>query len=295
MSTRFSPVSSPWSTPFDGSLRLADLSTTPPEEAPSAKKCKKELGQVRERLADLQRVLYAHDCWAVLTIFQAMDAAGKDGTIRHVFGGMNPAGFQVSSFKRPSANELDHDYLWRTNCALPQRGRIGVFNRSYYEEVLAVRTHPQFLKYQKLPVIPPEDELWTERFESIRDHELHLARNGVLVLKFWLNVSKKEQKNRFLARLDEPEKNWKFEPNDVVERGFWAQYQTAYEELINATSRPWAPWFAIPADDKPFMRLAVAQIIEESLMSLDLAYPEVSPEKRSEFAESRRQLESEDS
>jgi PPK2 family polyphosphate:nucleotide phosphotransferase len=235
-------------------------------------------------------VLYAHDRHAVLLIFQAMDAAGKDSTIRAVFSGVNPAGCQVFAFKRPSEEELDHDFLWRSARRLPERGRFGIFNRSYYEEVLVVRVHPEILDSQKLPHRPPGKKIWRERFESIRDHEKHLARNGTVILKFWLNVSREEQRRRFLSRLDEPEKNWKFEPGDVRERGLWEAYQRAYEEALAATSRPWAPWYAVPADDKPFMRLTVARIVAESLETLGMRYPEVGAEERSKFDEMRRLL-----
>jgi len=238
-------------------------------------------------------MLYARDEDAVLLVFQAMDAAGKDGTIRAVLDGVNPAGCQVSSFKQPSAEELDHDFLWRTTKRLPERGRIGVFNRSYYEEVLVVRVHPGYLDAQRLPGGIDLSTIWEERFESIREHEKHLARNGMRILKFWLNVSREEQRRRFLSRLDEPEKNWKFSAGDVKERGHWDAYMQAYEAALAATSRPWAPWYAIPADDKPFMRLAVAEIIVKTLRSLDLAWPEVDDDAQAGFAAMRAQLEGE--
>ena len=276
--------------PFDESFRIDDIPTAPPEDTPGKKKLKKELeGQVEE-LADLQRVLYAHDHHSVLLIFQAMDAAGKDSTIRSVFSGVNPAGFQVFSFKRPSPEELDHDFLWRSARRLPERGRIGVFNRSYYEEVLVVRVHPQILDGQKLPSDVDRDTIWQHRYESIQHHELHLARNGTLILKFFLNVSRDEQKARFLSRLDEPHKNWKFAAGDVRERGFWSDYMTAYQDALNATSRSWAPWYAIPADDKPFMRLTVAQILADNLKRLDMHYPEVDPEEQQRFDAMRKIL-----
>jgi PPK2 family polyphosphate:nucleotide phosphotransferase len=222
-----------------------------------------------------------------------MDAAGKDSTIRAVMSGINPAGCQVSSFKAPSDEELEHDFLWRSACRLPERGRIGVFNRSYYEEVLVVRVHPEYLQGQNLPRDVDPETLWEQRYDSIRDHELHLARNGTVVLKFFLNVSHAEQRARFLARLDEPEKNWKFAAGDVRERGFWPQYQQAYQEALAATSRPWAPWYAIPADDKPAMRADVAEIVVAALEGLDLRYPEPTAKEREHFAVMRGILENE--
>ncbi len=290
----FEPASSPYLVPADGTFRVAGAATAPPDDAPGKKKCRKRLEDRVEELRDLQRILYAHDHHAVLLLFQAMDAAGKDGTIRAVMSGVNPAGCQVSSFKVPSDEEVDHDFLWRTTKRLPQRGRIGIFNRSYYEEVLVVRVHPEYLGGERLPEMSPVDQLWDERYESIRGHEKHLARNGTVVLKFWLNVSHAEQKRRFMARLDEPEKNWKFSSGDVHERGFWNDYMQAYEDALRATSRPWAPWYAIPADDKPYMRLCVAEIVVETLKGLGLRYPEATAKERAKFAEMRQVLESED-
>ncbi len=289
----FEAVSSPYLVPGDGSFRVAGSPTGPPEDAPGKKRCRKQLQEKVEELRDLQRILYAHDHHAVLLLFQAMDAAGKDGTIRAVMSGVNPAGCQVSSFKQPSAEEVDHDFLWRTTGRLPERGRIGIFNRSYYEEVLVVRVHPEYLKGERLPDLPPLDQVWQERYESIRDHERHLARNGTVVLKFWLNVSHAEQKRRFIARLDEPEKNWKFSSGDVRERGFWDDYMDAYQDALNATSRPWAPWYAIPADDKPYMRLCVAEIIVSTLKGLGLRYPEASAKERARYDEMRALLDGE--
>ena len=283
----------PYLVPFDGSFRVAAAPTAPPDGAPDKKQAKKELRKLRRRLDDLQHVLYADDRHAVLLVFQAMDAAGKDGTIRAVLSGVNPAGCQVFSFKQPTREELDHDFLWRTAKRLPERGRIGVFNRSYYEEVLVVRVHPQFLEGQRLPDPIDPERIWDERFASIREHEQHLARNGTVILKFWLNVSREEQRRRFLARIDEPEKNWKFSAGDVRERGLWDDYMRAYEEALNATSRPWAPWYAIPADDKPFLRVCVAEILAASLERLGLAYPEVADAERARFAEMRAILEGE--
>jgi len=260
--------------PFDGSFRVADVPTDPPGDAPGKKEKKELLEERVQELARLQRILHADDRHAVLLVFQAMDAAGKDSTIRAVTTGINPAGFQVACFKKPSAEELDHDFLWRTTLALPERGRIGIFNRSHYEETLVVRVHPEYLEGQRLPPGPRGKKLWKERFHSIREYERHLARNGTVVLKFWLNVSRKEQARRLLARLDDPDKRWKFEAGDVQERERWDDYMALYEEALNATSRPWAPWYAIPADDKPFMRLAVATIFLAALRGLDLVHPE---------------------
>ena len=287
----FAAVRSPYLVPYDGTFRIARAATKPPAKRADKETCKLWLAEAVEELSGLQHMLYAHDYHSVLLIFQAMDAAGKDSTIRAVLTGVDPAGCDVHSFKRPSLQELDHDFLWRTATRLPERGRIGVFNRSYYEEVLAVRVHPELLKYQKLPRLPKKlDELWEERYDSIRDHEKHLARNGTLILKFWLNVSREEQRQRFLSRLDEPEKNWKFESGDITERGFWRDYMKAYQDVLNATSRPWAPWYAIPADNKPFMRATVAELVVSSLKKLDLRYPQLEPEEKLRFDEMRELL-----
>ncbi len=285
------PVASPYLVPFDGSFRVRDAPTSPPGDAPDESKLEKRLKKLRKKLDALQHVLFAEDRWSLLTVFQAMDAAGKDGTIRAVMSGVNPAGCQVQSFKRPSDEEIDHDFLWRTARRLPERGRIGVYNRSYYEEVLVVRVHPEILARQKLPEEVPAESLWEGRYASIRDHERHLARNGTVVLKFWLNVSREEQRRRFLSRLDEPEKNWKFSEADVREREHWDAYMSAYEQTLAATSRPWAPWYAIPADDKPFARVAVAEIAVRALRALDLRYPEVDAATRARFDEMRALLE----
>jgi len=274
--------------PFDGSFRVAKSKTRPPKKAPGKKECRKELAKEIERLAELQRILYAQDKFSILMIFQAMDAAGKDGTIRAVMSGINPAGCQITSFKKPSAEEIDHDFLWRTYRALPERGRIGIFNRSYYEETLVVRVHPEYLQGQRLPRLPKT--IWKERFESIRDHEKHLARNGTVILKFWLNVSRDEQKRRFLKRIDEPESNWKFNAGDVKERKLWKKYMKAYQEVLNNTSEPWAPWYAIPADDKPFMRLTVANIVCRTLEKLKLEYPKLDGESLQNLGVYRRAL-----
>jgi len=272
-------MDSPYLVPFDGSFGLAGALTSPPDEAPKKATLKDQLEESVERLDDLQRRLYADDHWGVLLVFQAMDAAGKDSTIRAVLRGINPQGCQVASFKQPSRRELDHDYLWRISSALPERGRIGVFNRSHYEEVLVVRVHPEYLAGQRLPRDQTLEELWKGRYESIRDFEGHLARNGYVVLKFFLNVSKDEQAARFRRRIDRPDKNWKFSEGDLKERVCWDDYMGAYEEALNATSRPWAPWYAVPADDKPYLRTTVAQIVEGSLASLGLEYPRVSEDE----------------
>jgi PPK2 family polyphosphate:nucleotide phosphotransferase len=288
------PVPSPYLVPFDGRFKLAEAPTGPPAETPSRKHLKARVKVARDDLSALQETLYADDEHAILAVFQAMDAAGKDGTIRAVMSGVNPAGCQVYSFKKPSDEELDHDFLWRTTRCLPERGRIGIFNRSYYEEVLVVRVHPELLDYQRLPERPATLEaLWDQRFESIRDHERHLARNGTVVAKFWLNVSRDEQAKRFLSRLDEPEKNWKFAVGDVKERGHWDAYMAAYEAALNATSRPWAPWYAIPADDKRWMRVCVAEILVETLKRLTLKYPVVDEATKARFEEMRRLIEAE--
>lgn len=289
----FEAVASPYLADYDGAFRVDHAATEPPEGSPDRKTCKERCGKLVDEISDLQRILYAHDRYAVLLIFQALDAAGKDGTIRAVMRGVNPAGCQVFSFKQPSPEELDHDFLWRTTKCLPERGRFGIFNRSYYEEVLAVRVHPEHLRGQKLPETIDLKNIWQQRYESIRDHEKYLARNGTVILKFWLNVSKQEQKRRFLARIDDPRKNWKFSVGDVHERRFWKNYMTAYEDAINGTSRPWAPWYAIPADDKPFMRLSIAEITVQSLKKLGLKHPTVGDEQRAMFSKMRGIIENE--
>jgi PPK2 family polyphosphate:nucleotide phosphotransferase len=241
-------------------------------------------------LAEQQDILYAQDRWALLIIFQAMDAAGKDGTIKHVMSGVNPQGCQVTAFKQPSSEELDHDYLWRHMRHLPERGRIGIFNRSYYEEVLVVRVHQELLQRQQLPPSLITKRIWRERYEEIANLERYLARNGIVVLKFFLHVSKEEQKRRFLARLDEPEKNWKFSAVDVAERAHWDLYQNAYESAIRHTATREAPWYVVPADNKWFTRLVVGATIVETLAGLDLRYPKVDAAKRKELARARAQL-----
>jgi PPK2 family polyphosphate:nucleotide phosphotransferase len=282
----FKAPASDYLVPFDGSFRVANAPTHDSDDTSYTRLLKQHLGN----LDTSQKALYAHDRHSVLLIFQGMDAAGKDSTIRAVMKGVNPAGCQVFSFKTPSQKELDHDFLWRTSCALPERGRIGIFNRSQYEEVLVVRVHPEILEYQQLPDFVDRATIWTERLESIRDQEKHLARNGTVILKFWLNVSKEEQKSRFLARLDTEEKQWKFNPRDLKERPFWDDYMHAYEDALNATSREWAPWYAIPADNKPYMRATIAGIIVEALQNIGLRYPVPTDEDKDQFDESRRLL-----
>ncbi|MGV6818690.1 MAG: PPK2 family polyphosphate kinase [Thiotrichales bacterium] len=272
--------------PYDGGLHISDLETRP-DATLSEKKAKKRLKKFKKEIAESQRLLFAQDQYAILLIFQAMDAAGKDSTIRHVLSGVNPAGCQVTPFRQPSSRELDHDFLWRTTKTLPERGRIGVFNRSYYEEVLVVRVHPEFLLSQKLPEQPVLHELWEQRYDSIRAHEAHLARNGVIILKFWLNVSKEEQKQRFLERINNPKKRWKFSLADIHERRLWGHYMDAYEQMLNATSRPWAPWFSIPADDKPYMRYRVAKTIAKTLDTLNLRYPDAEARDGEKYEEFR--------
>jgi PPK2 family polyphosphate:nucleotide phosphotransferase len=243
-----------------------------------------------EALAGLQEMLYAQDRWAVLLIFQAMDAAGKDGTIKHVMSGVNPQGCQVFSFKTPTSEDLDHDYLWRCLKRLPERGCIGIFNRSYYEETLIVRVHPELLARQKVPPELVTKRIWEERFQDIRHIERYLSRNGVLIRKFFLHVSKREQKRRFLERLDNPEKQWKFSAVDVEERTFWDQYMDAYEEVIRHTATAEAPWYVVPADNKWFTRIVVAAAVIDALASLKLEFPRVDAAKRKELAAARRAL-----
>jgi PPK2 family polyphosphate:nucleotide phosphotransferase len=242
------------------------------------------------RLVSLQEKMYAQDRWSVLLIFQAMDAAGKDSAIKHVMSGLNPQGTQVFSFKRPSDEELDHDYLWRTTRCLPERGRIGIFNRSYYEEVLVVRVHPEILDRQKVPRSLLTRKIWTERFDDINAFERYLSRNGTLIRKFFLHVSKDEQRRRFLARLDEPAKNWKFEAADLSERDRWDDYRKAYEQALSKTSTDEAPWYVVPADHKWFARLVIARLVVEALESLDLAFPKPSQANLDALAEARRRL-----
>jgi PPK2 family polyphosphate:nucleotide phosphotransferase len=290
----FEPVASPYLVPFDGSFRIAAADTEPPKGAPDKKENVKALESAVEELARLQQRLYADDRHSVLLIFQAMDAAGKDGTIKAVMSGINPQGCQTFSFKSPSSEELDHDFLWRVQRALPERGRIGVFNRSHYEETLVVRVNPRYLGAQRLPARTVSlPELWEERYESIRDAEKHWARSGTVVLKFFLHVSREEQHQRFIDRLSDPEDNWKFNAGDLEESEKWSQYMEAYEAALRATSTPWAPWYSIPANSKSFMRRTVADLVVATLAQLDLRYPELTSAEREELARVREKLESE--
>jgi len=257
------------------------------EDKPRAKEA---LALGIELLAELQDKLYAQDHWGVLLIFQAMDAAGKDGAIKHVMSGLNPQGCEVNSFKSPSAEDLDHDYLWRCQKVLPNRGHIGIFNRSYYEETLVVRVHPEYLTQQKLPPELVTKHIWEERFQDIRSFERYLTRNGIIVRKFFLHVSKQEQKRRFLERIENPEKNWKFSSSDAAERGHWDEYMAAYEDMIQNTATKDSPWYVVPADNKWFTRLVVAAAVIDALASLDLAYPKVDAAKLKELAAAKRLL-----
>jgi PPK2 family polyphosphate:nucleotide phosphotransferase len=253
-------------------------------------RAKEGLAMGVQALAGLQDRLYAQDKWGVLLIFQAMDAAGKDGAIKHVMSGINPQGCDVHSFKSPSADDLDHDYLWRAMKVLPNRGHIGIFNRSYYEETLVVRVHPEFLAKQKIPPSLVTKDIWKQRFEDIRNFEKYLANNGIVVVKFFLHLSKKEQKRRFLERLETPDKNWKFSAADMAERGFWDQYQDAYEDTIRHTAAKHAPWYVVPADNKWFTRIVVAAAVIDTLVALDLEYPKVEPDQLKQLAAAKRAL-----
>ncbi len=286
----FTPISSPFLVPFEHTHFPDEFPTRPPEDAPGKKRCKASLEEESGRLDELQRRLYAEDRRSLLLIFQAMDAAGKDSTIRAVMKGVDPSGCQVFSFKQPSSEELDHDFLWRTARRLPERGRIGIFNRSYYEETLVVRVHPEFLQAQRIDIPDNLEDLWHQRFEAIRQHEKHLAESGTVILKFWLNVSPEVQRERFLSRLEEPEKHWKFSLRDVEERQHWHGYMHAYREALASTSRPWAPWYAIPADDKPFMRWQVARLVRKTLERMDPHYPEVDAAAVEQFVSMRQRL-----
>ena len=273
--------------------RTVNLRRFDPAETRPFKSKQKAEGRLAEDIAQLvplQAQLYAQDRWSVLLIFQAMDAAGKDSAIKHVMSGLNPQGTQVFSFKRPSDEELDHDYLWRTTRALPERGRIGIFNRSYYEEALVVRVHPEILARQKLPASLVSRRLWTERFEDINAFERFLSRNGTLIRKFFLHVSKDEQRRRFLERLDDPSKHWKFEAADVAERDHWDDYMKAYEQVLSKTSTEEAPWFIVPADHKWFTRLVIARLVVEALESLDLKFPQPSQADRTSLDKARKRL-----
>jgi len=271
-------------------LDAFDPGDTGPFDGKGKKEAERLLAEGIEALAELQDRLYAQDRWALLVVFQAMDAAGKDGAIKHVMSGVNPQGCQVASFKAPSAEELDHDYLWRCVKHLPERGRIGIFNRSHYEEVLVVRVHPEILGGQKLPERLIDDGIWERRFGEIRDFERYLGANGTVVRKIYLHVSKEEQRKRFLDRIDEPEKNWKFSARDVAEREHWNAYRRAYEEAIAATATPEAPWYVVPADHKWFTRLVVAAIVVDALAGLDLRYPRLAAEERVKLEEAGERL-----
>lgn len=273
-------------------FRLKDIDPGDTGELTSEDKArsKEALQTGIDELAELQDKLYAQDRWSVLLIFQAMDAAGKDGTIKHVMSGVNPQGCQVSSFKGPTSEDLDHDYLWRCVKQLPERGRIGIFNRSYYEETLVVRVHPEFLAGQKLPEECVTKHIWDDRFQDIRSFERYLHRNGTIVRKFFLHISKEEQRKRFLERLELPEKNWKFSANDAKERGFWDDYMKVYEEMIRETATEDSPWYVVPADNKWFTRVIVAAAVIDALGSLNLQYPKVGPAKKKELAEAKTVL-----
>jgi PPK2 family polyphosphate:nucleotide phosphotransferase len=290
----FDPIENPYLVPFDGGFKLDKAATKPPDDAPGKKDNIRELGEEVQKLTALQAKLYAHDRYSVLLIFQALDAAGKDGTIRAVMSGVNPQGCHVTAFKQPSHEELDHDFLWRVQRALPERGRIGIWNRSHYEEVLVVRVHPEYLGAQRLPNVPKNlDDLWQERFESINDAEKHWARNGTVILKFFLHVSQEEQHVRFIDRIVDPDANWKFSPGDIRESERYADYQKAYDAMLRATSKPWAPWYCIPADKKPYMRRVIAETIVATMKELPLAYPTVTAEQRAEMEKYRLKLEAE--
>jgi len=285
-----SKLAKPYRVSDGDKFRLKDFDPQDTGEFKSKEEAKGLLQKSVAHIEELQDKLYAQDRWCLLLIFQAMDAAGKDGAIKHVMSGINPQGCQVYSFKAPSNEELDHDYLWRTTRNLPERGRIGIFNRSYYEEVLVVRVHPDVLEHGKIPAELRSKDIWKERFQDICSFERYLSRNGTVIRKFFLNVSKKEQKRRFLARLQEPEKNWKFSPEDVREREHWDDYMQAYEDMIRNTATKHAPWYVVPADNKWFTRLVVAAAIVETLEGLKLSYPEVDPQKRKELQAARKAL-----
>ena len=288
----FDPVESPFLVPFDGSFKLSKADTEPSETHADKHASQDKLASTVHELAKLQGRFYADSRYSLLLVFQAMDAAGKDGTIKAVMSGVNPQGCQVTAFKSPSKEDLDHDFLWRIQKSLPARGQIGIFNRSHYEEVLVVRVNPEYLDTERLPRRPKElEDLWVERFESIVDAERHWARNGCVILKFFLNVSRKEQHKRFLARITDPDDNWKFNSGDWQESAKWDDYQDAYKHVLRETSKPWAPWYSIPADDKPFMRCAVADIVVKTLDSLPLMFPEPDLEDRKVMEKIRVELE----
>jgi PPK2 family polyphosphate:nucleotide phosphotransferase len=285
-----SKFSKPYRVDHGKKFRLKSYDPADTAKLHSQERAQELLAKGIARMAELQDKLYAQDRWGLLLIFQAMDAAGKDGVIKHVMSGVNPQGCQVYSFKTPSEEELDHDYLWRTMKCLPERGRIGIFNRSYYEEVLIVRVHPEVLANERMPAPLVTKNIWEERFEAIRCLERYLSRNGLVIRKFFLNVSKKEQKKRFLDRLQQPEKNWKFSAADLQEREHWDDYMDAYEEMIANTATPHAPWLVIPADNKWFTRLAVAAVIVDALDGLNLSYLKVDAQRRKELEAARKTL-----
>jgi PPK2 family polyphosphate:nucleotide phosphotransferase len=274
-----------------GKFRLKQVDPGDTDKLASVDEAKDMLASSVKLMCDMQEKLYAQERWSLLLIFQAMDAAGKDGTIKHVMSGINPQGCEVTSFKAPSSTELKHGYLWRANAAMPERGKIGIFNRSYYEEVLVVRVHGEMLKAERIPPSFVSKHIWKERFEDINAHERYLTRNGVVIRKFFLHLSKAEQKKRFLSRLEEPAKNWKFSAADLKERGYWDEYQDAYEDMIRQTSTEHAPWYVVPADNKWFTHLVVAGAIIETLESLGLEFPELTAEQRSNLEAARKELE----
>lgn len=293
MADRFVFVEHGHLVPFSGRFRIRRAPTAPPKKLRGDERNRAALDVAIEQLRKYQARLLANDRRALLVVFQALDAAGKDGTIKAVMSGVNPAGCEVHAFKAPSTAELDHDFLWRIATRAPERGRIGIFNRSHYEEVLVVKVHPELLDRQRLPGMPKLGRLWRERYESIRAFEKHLARNGTTIVKFFLHVSKAEQKRRFLDRIADPDARWKFDPHDVQERAHFGAHQAAYQEALRETSRAWAPWYAIPADDKDYMRRAVAEILVHTLRSMDLRYPEPSQAQRAAMAAAKRTLERE--
>jgi PPK2 family polyphosphate:nucleotide phosphotransferase len=274
--------------PFDGSFAARTAATAPAKEKKDSR-WKELLADEVTALGEAQYRLFADGRYAVLLVFQALDAAGKDSTIRHVFAGVNPCGLHVTAFKQPSRRELTHDFLWRTTAHLPERGSVAIFNRSYYEEVLVVRVHPELLAAQRLPTAPPP-ELWDARLRAIRDHERHLAEQGTVILKFWLNLSRAEQRKQLLERIEEPKKNWKFNVGDLDERARWDDYVAAYEQCVNATSRPWAPWYVVPADNKHYLRLQVAKIVNEAFASLELGFPRADTAAKAALAAAKARL-----
>jgi len=289
----FDPVESPYLVPFDDSFKVHKAETEPPEKSSQKKENVEKLAESVRKLSKLQGRFYADYRYSLLLVFQAMDAAGKDGTIKAVMSGVNPQGCAVSAFKTPSKEDLEHHFLWRVEKVLPERGQIGIFNRSHYEEVLTVRVNPKYLDAQRLPRVPKNlDDLWDERLESIVEAERHWARNGCVILKFFLNVSQKEQHKRFLDRIVDPDDNWKFNAHDWDESAKWDKYQDAYQAALRATSKPWAPWYSIPADNKPFMRSAVADIVVSTLQTLPLVYPVSSKEDQIVMQKIRAELES---